>query len=74
MHAPTDSVFSVTDFHCASPSHETMEINVESKVETMEINVESKVGPSLDTEELVNDYMEYKEVAQEDDYIDYTGL
>ena len=63
MHASTDSVFSVTDFHFASPSHGTMEVNIESKV-----------GPSLDTEELVNDYMEYKEVAQEDDYIDYTEL
>ena len=40
----------------------------------MELDIESKVGPSKETEELANDYIDYKEVPPEDDYIDYTGL
>ncbi|KAL5271467.1 hypothetical protein ACHWQZ_G001930 [Mnemiopsis leidyi] len=53
----------VTEFHFESP-----------RQGTMELDIESKVGPSKETEELANDYIDYKEVPPEDDYIDYTGL
>ena len=53
----------MTDFHFESPSQGTMELDIESKV-----------GPSVETEELTNDYIDYKGVAEEDDYIDYSGF
>ena len=55
--------FSVTDFHFESPSQGTMELDIESKV-----------GPSVEREELTNDYIDYKGAAEEDDYIDYSGF
>jgi len=53
----------VTEFHFESP---------ETSPDIMQI--ESKVRPSVEEEEFKNDYIEYHRAAQEDDYIDYTGL
>jgi hypothetical protein len=56
----------VTDFHFESP---------ETSEGIIQLDIESKVGPSIEKEELKNDYIEYNVVSpDEGDYIDYTGL